>query len=135
VGHRRWVAILGGAFLCSLGIRTFLSKPPAEAAPDQPRSSHIAALGSTFLLTLANPSTILSFAAVFAAFGLGMAPGYSSATWLVLGVFLGSAAWWLFLSSTISRLRSNMTPPRMAAINKFSGVILLTFGAWAIARR
>jgi threonine/homoserine/homoserine lactone efflux protein len=135
VGHRRWVALLGGAFLCVLGMRTFLSKPPPEAAPDQPRSSLLGALGSTFLLTLANPATILSFAAVFAAYGLGLAPGYSSAAWLVLGVFVGSAAWWLFLSSTISRLRSRMTPPRIAVINRLSGAILLTFGLWAIARR
>jgi threonine/homoserine/homoserine lactone efflux protein len=134
VDHRRWVSLLGGAFLCVLGMRTFLSKPPPEAAPDQPRSSLLAALGSTFLLTLANPATILSFAAVFAAYGLGLKPGYSSAAWLVLGVFVGSAAWWLLLSSTISRLRSRMTPPRMAAINKLSGAILLTFGLWAIAR-
>jgi hypothetical protein len=47
--------------------------------------------------------TILSFAAVFA--GLGMADAgrnYGLAAVLVLGVFIGSALWWLGLSGVVS---------------------------------
>jgi threonine/homoserine/homoserine lactone efflux protein len=134
-GHRQGVALLGGAFLCMLGVRTFVSKTGNEGEPAPAKSALLPALGSAYLLTLSNPATILSFAAVFAAYGLGLAPGYASASWLVLGVFLGSAAWWLFLSTSVSRLRSRITPARMAAINKLSGVMLLVFGAWAIARQ
>jgi threonine/homoserine/homoserine lactone efflux protein len=133
VGHRRPVALVGGAFLCFLGIRTFLSRPPADNAPGKGQTRLLSALGSTFLLTLANPATILSFAAVFAAFGLGVSSGYTSASLLVLGVFTGSAAWWLFLSGTMSRLRSHATAARMAAVNRLSGLVLLAFGLWAIA--
>jgi threonine/homoserine/homoserine lactone efflux protein len=134
-GHREVLAVAGGAFLCFLGVRAFLSTPAGDPVSEQAGPGLIAALASTYLLTLANPATLLSFAAVFAAYGLGMAQGYSSASWLVLGVFTGSAAWWLFLSSAMSRLRSRATPARMGAVNKISGAVLTAFGLWAVARR
>ena len=53
---------------------------------------------STFFLTLTNPMTVFSFAAVFAGFGLaGATNNAASAGMLVLGVFFGSCLWWLLL--------------------------------------
>jgi threonine/homoserine/homoserine lactone efflux protein len=96
VGQRWWLAFLGGLFLCYLGVRTFISKPAVEAAEVR-GSGLLSAYFSTLLLTLTNPMTILSFAAVFAGFGLGATPDYLAASALVAGVFLGSALWWLLL--------------------------------------
>jgi threonine/homoserine/homoserine lactone efflux protein len=54
------------------------------------------------LLTLSNPTTILSFLGIFAALGLRDATSsYASASIFVLGVFLGSTLWWLILSSGV----------------------------------
>jgi threonine/homoserine/homoserine lactone efflux protein len=135
VAHKFWIGRVGGIFLCCLGLRFFLSGPvPETAAETRPRSL-IGAWASTFVLTLGNPATILSFAAVFAAFGLGISAGYVAGCWLVLGVFLGSAAWWLALSACLSRLRSRMNPGRMILINKLSGTVLVLFGLYAITLR
>ena len=87
-----WLRLIGGVFLCYLGVRTFLAKPAEQAA-----SAEGAGLGSiyasTFFLTLTNPMTILAFAAIFAGLGLSSAGGdYLSAILLVIGVFLGSAS-------------------------------------------
>jgi arginine exporter protein ArgO len=81
--------------------------------------------------------TILSFAAVFAGLGLGAAQdaGQSQefgALALVAGVFLGSAAWWLLLSTGMGLLRGKVTTPRLRWINWGSGTIVLAFAAWAI---
>lgn len=66
---------------------------------------------TTFFLTITNPLTILSFIAIFAGLRLGETDGnYFSATIMVLGVFTGSAAWWLTLSSGVSLLREKFTP-------------------------
>lgn len=77
--------------------------------------------------------TILSFAAVFASFGLVTAPNYSSAGATVVGVFSGSAFWWLILSNGVALFRSRVTPKWMQAVNRVSGGILLAFGLWSVS--
>ena len=131
VGHRFWLGLIGGVFLCGLGAHTFAGKPPSESAPEG-GGRHLAAYGSTFLLTLANPATILSFAAVFAAIGIGASAGYLAAGSMVLGVFLGSAAWWLVLSGGVSALRARLSADWMRTINHVSGATLLAFGLYAL---
>jgi threonine/homoserine/homoserine lactone efflux protein len=133
VSHRFWLGTIGGAFLCILGVRTFLARPASQAAPAAAGRS-LAAYGSTFLLTLANPATILSFAAVFAAFGIGASAGYLAASSLVLGVFLGSASWWLALSAGVSAVRSRVGDSWMRAVNRVSGATLFAFGLYAMLR-
>ena len=81
-----------------------------------------------------NPATILSFIAVFAAFGLVGSKDYLAASQLVLGVFIGSAAWWLILSTGVGLLRARVTPAWMRAINRLSGILLFAFGVFAISR-
>jgi threonine/homoserine/homoserine lactone efflux protein len=77
--------------------------------------------------------TILSFAAIFAGLGLaGSPPDYAAAPLVVLGVFLGSAAWWLLLSTAASALRARATPDRLRWVNRASGAIITGFGLLAL---
>jgi threonine/homoserine/homoserine lactone efflux protein len=132
VGQRWWLGLLGGLFLCYLGIRTLLTRP-AEKAAEVGGGGLLSAFFSTCLLTLTNPMTILSFVAVFAGFGLGTSPNYLSACALVAGVFVGSALWWLLLSSGVALLRSRVNSNWMRAVNRLSGVIILTFGLYSLS--
>jgi threonine/homoserine/homoserine lactone efflux protein len=75
VGHKSWLGLLGGLFLCCLGVRTFISSPASRVAEDRGGGLFSAYL-STLFLTLTNPMTILSFVALFAGFGLGASPDY-----------------------------------------------------------
>jgi threonine/homoserine/homoserine lactone efflux protein len=132
VSQQVWLRLVGGAFLCYLGIRTFLARPADQAAPAQ-GNGLIGAYGSTFLLTLTNPMTILSFAAAFAGLGLADTGGeYGSAATLVLGVFLGSTLWWLGLSSVVSLLRARLNARALRWVNRASGVIIAGFGLIAL---
>ena len=124
-----WLRVIGGVFLCYLGVKTFLDKPVKESILVH-KSSLLNAYFSTFGLTLINPSTILSFAAIFA--GLGLTNTNGSAALLIAGVFLGSAAWWLILSSSVSLLR--LKTPQLSLLNRASGIILITFGLLALLR-
>ncbi len=129
-----WLRLIGGVFLLYLGFRTFASHPAAASSSDGKRDkSLLGAYASTLGLTLTNPATILSFAVVFA--GLGLATGrsdYADATLLVLGVFLGSASWWLLLSGAVSLLRSRFTYKGLWWVNRVSGIIISAFGALAL---
>jgi threonine/homoserine/homoserine lactone efflux protein len=132
LGYQMWIKLVGGLFLCYLGLKTLLSKPAENPACAEGQGL-LGAYASTFFLTLTNPMTILSFTAVFAGLGIGNAAGdYGSASLLVLGVFGGSAAWWLVLSGGVSVLRSKFTPSTMGWVNKVAGVVILGFGVIAL---
>jgi threonine/homoserine/homoserine lactone efflux protein len=91
------------------------------------------AFGQTFLLTLANPATILSFIAVFAGLGVGEVGSALGAGVVVLGVFLGSALWWLFLAGASAALRRQFAPAAIRWINRASGLGIAAFGVVAVA--
>ncbi|MCP4351684.1 MAG: LysE family transporter [Desulfobacterales bacterium] len=132
VEQQTWFRIIGGLFLCYLGIRAFMSKPSEQAASVN-KYSNFGAYGTTFLLTLTNPMTILSFAAIFAGLGIiSKTVHYFSASLLVIGVFMGSALWWFILSGSASLFRSKLTSARLAWLNRISGIIILTFGLFAL---
>jgi threonine/homoserine/homoserine lactone efflux protein len=135
VGARLWVHLIGGAFLLYLGIRTLLARP-AEKPADARGTGLVGAYASTLALTLANPATILSFAAVFAGLGVGLAGGrggYAAAALTTLGVFAGSALWWLLLSGGVSLLRARLTAGALRWVNRASGAILIAFALVALA--
>jgi threonine/homoserine/homoserine lactone efflux protein len=132
VGHRLWLGFLGGLFLCYLGIRTIMSKPAGPAAEIHGGGLCSAYL-STLFLTLTNPMTILSFVAVFAGFGLAASPDYFSAGTLVAGVFIGSALWWLLLSSGVALFQSRVSAGWMQGINRLSGCVILAFGLYSLS--
>jgi threonine/homoserine/homoserine lactone efflux protein len=121
----------GGAALCFLGARTFISAPAQREA--QNGGGLRSCYWSTLLLTLANPTTILSFVAIFAGFGLVSSQSYGAATTLVAGVFIGSALWWLVLSSSVALMRHRVSPRSMQRINRLSGVSIVVFGLYALS--
>lgn len=132
VEQRFWIQLLGGLFLLALGVKT-LRSAPAEQAAAASGTGLAASYASTFLLTLTNPMTILSFAGIFAALGVANTGGdVSAAALLVLGVFVGSAAWWLLLSGGVGLLREKLSTGVLRWTNRLSGVILLVFGAVAV---
>jgi arginine exporter protein ArgO len=52
---------------------------------------------------------------------------------LVLGVFLGSAAWWLLLVGLVGLLRDKFTRQGLVWVNRISGLIILGFGIVSLA--
>lgn len=133
VNQQSWLKLVGGVFLCYLGIKTFLSHAAKKAA-DGNASNLLLAYATTVFLTLTNPTTILSFVAVFAGLGLGAADNnYGSASLLVLGVFCGSALWWLLLTGGIELIRHRLKPGFLDRLNQLSGAIIIGFGVLALA--
>ncbi|MCK5245713.1 LysE family transporter [Candidatus Bipolaricaulota bacterium] len=133
VTQQTWLRLVGGVFLCYLGLKTLLTKPAEQAATGKGKGL-VGAFASTFLLTLTNPMTIISFAAIFAGLGLAGAGGsYLSAGVLVTGVFLGSALWWLLLSGGFGLFRKKFNPAGLRWVNRISGAVITGFGLLALA--
>jgi threonine/homoserine/homoserine lactone efflux protein len=130
--HRLWIGLAGAAFLLHLGIKSLLAKPKELSVENTERTGLAAAFLSTLGLTLTNPPTILAFAAIFAGLGLAAGTDYAAAAWIVLGVFLGSAAWWIILAAAAGRLRGRIGPGFVRTINIVSGFFILGFAIWQI---
>ena len=131
VDQQAWLRLAGGLFLCYLGIRTLRARP-AEGSLMPPARGLAAAYATTFALTLTNPMTIISFAAIFAGLGIAAAQDSGSAALLVAGVFGGSALWWLILSGFASSVRGRMRPGSLRWVNFAAGVIITSFGVLAL---
>lgn len=123
--------IVGGLFLLWLGWKGLTPKPPAAAVRVGARDL-LGTVAATFFLTVTNPMTILSFAAIFAGLGLADAPGAAGATAVISGVFSGSMLWWILLSGGVALARHRL-PARFARLIAVgSAVILLLFGLAAL---
>ncbi len=132
VSQQSWLRLVGGLFLLFLGVRTFSASVADRPAAARGRGL-LGAYASTFALTLTNPMTILSFAAVFAGLGIVAAQSdYGRAAALVVGVFLGSAAWWLALSLGVGLLRTRLGAGTFRWINRLSGAVIFAFGLAAL---
>lgn len=125
-----WLPAVGGLFLVYLGLKTAFASPAPESAQIEPRGL-LRSFVSTLSLTLANPTTILSFAAVFASM-TSTADAGTGGPILVLGIFAGSAMWWLILSTATGAMRNKLSPPTMLWINRICGAILAVMGCAAI---
>ncbi len=90
---------------------------------------------SALALTLTNPATILAFAVIFAGLNADVAAASTlAAVVVVAGVFVGSALWWLVLSTVTGWLRGRLNGAALVWVNRASGVIILGFGLFALAR-
>jgi threonine/homoserine/homoserine lactone efflux protein len=132
VAQKFWLGVLGGLFLCYLGLRIFTS-PPSEGETTTQRNGLLSAYLSTFALTLTNPMTVLSFVAMFAGLGLAASPDYVAASSMVGGVFVGSALWWLMLSAGAAFFQSRLSATWTQLVNRLSGVIVFAFGTYALS--
>src|SRR4051794_5068685 len=138
VGVDRPLGVIGGIVLLVLAARSLRDTlaRPADEAPVARRErgrldSPLAAWASMVALTLTNPATILSFAALFASIGAGT-NGRAGAASVVLGVFVGSVSWWAVLTGLIAGLRARLSPCVIRALNVASAGLIGAFGLVAI---
>lgn len=134
VQHSEWLRLGGGTFLIILGSWNILRGPSPEGKVQADANNIFWAFCSTLFLTLANPVTLFSFAAIFAAVGVTQsADGMTAGLILVAGVFAGSSLWWFGLSGTVIALRNRVGPGWIKRIHYGSAVLILLFGCYAFA--
>jgi threonine/homoserine/homoserine lactone efflux protein len=135
--HEALLRGVGGAFVGVLGARAVASGQGRRdvAASKDVRHAHARAFATTFLLTITNPMTIAPFAAIAASIGVGSGSAHGTsgeALWFVLGVFVGSSAWWFALSRAASHFRGRLSARSLVWTDRVSGVVLLAFAAIAV---
>jgi threonine/homoserine/homoserine lactone efflux protein len=143
MANSQWFALGGGIFLIYIGIAEWRTRPGDPKLAEPPSAAGLVrGFVSTFFLTLANPLTILSFAAIFAGLGIeghrvtadGVNPDYAAVAELIGGVFLGSAGWWLLLAGGVDVIRHRLNGATLLWLNRISGTALLAFGLFMLYR-
>jgi threonine/homoserine/homoserine lactone efflux protein len=136
VSQQFLIRLVGGLFLCYLGIKTFGSAVSKEAQEDIGKTGEIKGfIGnylSTFLLTITNPLTIFAFVVIFAGLNMTQINNSGNAGLLVFGVFLGSSFWWLTLASIANWFRHKLNNTFLQWVNWIAGVIITAFGVVAL---
>lgn len=125
LGENAWVRIFGAMMLLFLAWQAWNSAPAAQEAQVDSKTLG-GTFAATFVLTVANPATILTFLAVFAAFEVDRAD-LGGVVWLVAGVFLGSLGWWIVLAGAVSALRARIDEGVARTINRGAALILAVF--------
>jgi threonine/homoserine/homoserine lactone efflux protein len=132
-GYAKGFQFIGGLCLLAIGTATIRSRPPTRTRQPVHAPNLTAAYVSTIAITLANPMTIAGFIGIFAGFGVVLATtGLTQIAWLVAGIFLGSAAWWLLLSGFAAWLGKKIPDGGLHAINLGAGLAIALIGLWEL---
>lgn len=132
VDHRTSFQLFGGLFMLGLGVATLRSRPVASTA-DRPAHHAGIAFVSAFAITATNPMTVFAFIGIFAGLNHPAADTLPSMR-LVLGVFLGSAAWWLILSNGAAHFSRKLRSGGFSALNLIAGTGIVLIALWQLAQ-
>lgn len=137
VSYATPMQIIGGLLIAWLGtqsLRAFLRPNPAGHAARAAEARNIpAAFASAYALTLSNPMTILAFVALVAGLGASAASSPGAPYILVIGVFTGSALWWLTLTTVTRIIHSKISTQTIRWLDLVSGIVLIAWGLWISA--
>lgn len=126
--HQLALRLIGGAFLCYLGYAIYTTEPAQQGAIKN-LSNLLSCYATTFFLTFSNPVTILSFIAIYAGWHVPILDGhYIAAATLTIGVFAGSAMWWVALFIGLTTFRDYFSWRLLFWIHRASGALIALFG-------
>ncbi len=138
-GYAQIIELIGGAMMVWMGYKTFVSPffpRNVDDKADKEGTNLFRAILSTFVLTVTNPVTLLSFGVMFAGLGglAGGAGSFNDASLVVAGVVGGSAGWWLALTTVIGLFHTRIDEKAMRIINRTCGVLVMVCGLAVLVR-
>ncbi len=120
--------LIGGAFLCYLGYTIYVTEPVTQARIKD-INGLFSAYATTLFLTFSNPVTILSFVAIYAGWHVPSLNGqYIAAATLTIGVFIGSALWWVALFIGTEAFHEKFNLRFLFWVHRVSGTIIAALG-------
>lgn len=130
VSVSRPLAIVGGAALVWIGLRTAL-RPTLAVAAEAPTARGLTAGYLSILgLTLTNPMTVILYGAVIVSVGVPASSGAAVSLWL--GLAIGSVAWWFVLVPLVALVRGRLSARVLRWVTVASGIAIAGFGVLAL---
>ena len=137
---RLTLGLVGAGFLLVLGARTVWHATRVRLGGEAEGEvlAPAAAFRTSLAATASNPMTIASWAAIFSAASVGhVAEHASGAAAMLLGVGVGSFAWFAVLATVAARLGRRLRTAHLRIADGLAGVGIATFGgilAWRTLR-
>ncbi len=122
-----WIRVIGGLLLMAFGWIYFHKPAQAVVLGGEDSAAH-SDFASTLLLTLTNPTTVLSFLAVLTGLGMGGHREWRLTFLLVGGIFCGSMLWWVTLVLMVNQFRERFDLRAMRGMNRIAGLAIGGFG-------
>jgi len=122
-----WLRLVGGALLIAIGVVYWFKHPKTLKESAERQSTH-SEFVTTFLLTLTNPTTVLSFLAVLAILGLGQHRPARLSLLLVAGIFAGAMLWWILLALIGGHFRDRFNDRGILWMNRIAAFAIAGFG-------
>ena len=137
---RLTLGLVGAAFLVVIGARTLWQAMRVRLGGEGEVEvlAPAAAFRTSLAATASNPLTIASWAAIFSAASVGHLTQHASgAAAMLLGVAIGSFAWFAILATISGRLGRRLNDKHLRAVDAIAGAGIAGFGgvlAWRSLR-
>jgi len=123
-----WLHIVVGLFFCYFGLRIFIARSARPVGIIR-ETELLGGYASTLFLTVTNPATFASFVGIYAGWSVKiLRDEYFSVILLAVGIFIGTALWWLVLGATLSLCRNRFSDSVMRAMDLVSGAVIVGVG-------
>lgn len=134
--HARGIQVVGGLIVIAFGVRILMSHPRLGVVEEEYGTGLLSASATGFAMTITNPGAVLGFLALFGALGdWAPDPGdFVGATELVVGVAIGTLAWWTTLAALATRFRTSLDEHMLERVNWIAGGIMTGFGVVILGR-
>lgn len=128
--NREWVMLVGGVIIMLIGLKIYLTNPIKQIRQKNKNKKHIEDFFEALFMTITNPGAIFLILGLLAAVGINIGDGVEKASVVTIlwGVFVGSAAWWFILSTTINIFRKKFRLKQLIMINRISGIVIFVLG-------
>ena len=133
--YREWVMAIGGVIVAAFGVKIFISNPIKQIKRvNEGNHQYIQDAVTAFVMTISNPGAIFLIIGMFAfigidtgqyEFGIVLAPA-------LLGVAVGTLAWWITLSTVINLFRNKFRLKQLLITNWIAGAIVMIIGIISI---
>ena len=130
--NEAWFRIPGGLFLIVVGV-VIWRRQPHILRREASGKGMIRSFFSSFFLTVTNPITVAAFAGFFVALGLVTGLHVTAAALVIVGVFVGSALWWLGIVTITGLLHGKIEGRHLELFNHIVAIIIIVLGVYAIA--
>lgn len=128
--NREWVMLVGGLIIILIGLKVYLTNPIKQIRQKNTNKKHIEDFFEALFMTMTNPGAIFLILGLLAAVGINIGDDVEkvSVVTILWGVFIGSAAWWFTLSTTINVFRKKFRLKQLIMINRISGIVIAVLG-------
>lgn len=127
--YQEIICIIGCILIIFIGIQT-MKKNNNLSKQSKIKTNSSSSFLSSFMITLTNPATILSFMIIFSTFGVSGDTHFMNKLLLVMGILIGTGVWWILLSGTVKWSQKLLTDSFYNKLNQWFGLAIIILGVF-----